>query len=125
VEAIILRHPDIRSTAVYAVPDDPVGDRVMAAIELREGAAFDPQAFDAFLLSQPDLGTKWLPAFVRPTADLPKLASMKIDKTTLRREAWQAGDVCWRPKRGAALRPLTDDDRAALAPLLDARQRPA
>ena len=34
VEAIIARHPDVRSVAVYAVPDDPVGDRVMAAIEL-------------------------------------------------------------------------------------------
>lgn len=32
VEAIIGRHPDVRSVSVYAVPDDPVGDRVMAAI---------------------------------------------------------------------------------------------
>jgi fatty-acyl-CoA synthase len=124
VEAIILRHPDIRSAAVYAVPDDPVGDRVMAAIELREGTGFDPAAFDAFLATQPDLGTKWLPAFVRPTVDLPKLASMKIDKTTLRREAWRAGDVYWRPTRGSGLGQLTDDDRAALEPLLEARQRP-
>ena len=31
VEAIIGRYPDVRSLAVYAVPDDPVGDRVMVA----------------------------------------------------------------------------------------------
>ena len=36
VEAIIGRFPGVRSVAVYAVPDDPVGDRVMAAIELED-----------------------------------------------------------------------------------------
>ncbi len=44
--------------------------------------AFDPVAFDDFLSVQPDLGPKWVPAFVRTTRELPKLASMKIDKTT-------------------------------------------
>ena len=38
VEAIVARFPDVRSLAVYAVPDDPVGDRVMVAIELVTGA---------------------------------------------------------------------------------------
>ncbi|HZQ59428.1 MAG TPA: AMP-binding protein [Acidimicrobiales bacterium] len=118
VEAIILRHPDIRSAAVYAVPDDPVGDRVMAAVELRDGVAFDPAGFDAFLAAQPDLGTKWAPAFVRTTTELPKLASMKLDKTRLRREAWRTGDIYWRPARGEPLRPLDDRDRARLEPLL-------
>ncbi|HVM63914.1 MAG TPA: AMP-binding protein [Acidimicrobiales bacterium] len=121
VEAIILRHPDIRSTAVYAVPDDPVGDRVMAAVEVRDGATFDPAGFDAFLRAQPDLGTKWLPSFVRTTAELPKLASMKIDKAKLRREAWHGGEVYWRPGRGDGLRLMTGTDRAALEPLLEAR----
>ena len=118
VEAIVGRHPDVRSVAVYAVPDDPVGDRVMAAIELAAGATFDPAAFDAFLDEQPDLGTKWRPAFVRITDELPKLASMKIDKQRLRTEAWQAGDVYWRPARGGPLRHLTPDDRPTLDPLL-------
>jgi acyl-CoA synthetase (AMP-forming)/AMP-acid ligase II len=118
VEGIIARHSDIRSLAVYAVPDDPVGDRVMVAIELQEGANFDPIAFDAFLSEQPDLGTKWLPAFVRVTDDLPKLASMKIDKQRLRREAWRAERVFWRPAKGESLRPVTDDDRERLDPLL-------
>ncbi len=121
VEAIIARHPDVRSVAVYAVPDDPVGDRVMTALELREGARFDPVAFDEFLAAQADLGPKWVPAFVRPTTDLPKLASMKIDKTTLRREAWRGKDVYWRPGRGKALGLLRDDERKALEPLLAGR----
>jgi fatty-acyl-CoA synthase len=118
VEAIIARHPDVRSVAVYAVPDDPVGDRVMTAIELRDGATFDPARFDDFLAAQPDLGTKWLPAFVRPTPELPKLASMKIDKRALRQKAWRGGDVYWRPDRGAGLRLMTKDEEALLEPLL-------
>ncbi len=118
VEAIVGRHPDVRALAVYAVPDDPVGDRVMVALELRGGAAFDPADFDAFLAVQADLGTKWLPAFVRVTEELPKLASMKIDKQRLRREAWRAGEVYWRPAKGEPLRSLDDADRARLEPLL-------
>jgi fatty-acyl-CoA synthase len=118
VEAIIARHPDVRSLAVYAVPDDPVGDRVMVALELVDGAAFDPAAFDEFLDGQSDLGTKWRPAFVRVTTDLPKLASMKIDKQRLRREAWRDGQVFWRCAKGRPLVPLVDADRDRLDPLL-------
>jgi fatty-acyl-CoA synthase len=120
VETIIGRHDDIRSVAVYAVPDDPVGDRVMVAVELREGATFDPVEFDAFLTTQPDLGPKWMPAFVRTTHELPKLASMKIDKTALRRAAWRADTVYWRPGRGETLRLLTQGDRRSLDHLLEA-----
>jgi acyl-CoA synthetase (AMP-forming)/AMP-acid ligase II len=119
VEAIVARHPDVRSLSVYAVPDDPVGDRVMVALELRQGAAFDPATFDAFLAEQPDLGPKWIPSFVRVTDELPKLASMKVDKQRLRREAWRADDIYWRPGKGDTLRVLDDADRARLDPLLN------
>jgi acyl-CoA synthetase (AMP-forming)/AMP-acid ligase II len=42
VKAIVARFPGLRSVAVYAVPDDPIGDRVMAAIELEAGVTFAP-----------------------------------------------------------------------------------
>lgn len=119
VEAIIGRHPAVRSVAVYAVPDDPVGDRVMAALELTAGVRFDPAAFDAFLDGQPDLGTKWRPSFVRVVEELPKLASMKIDKQRLRRDAWREDPVFFRPGKGEGLRPLAGADRTRLDPLLD------
>ena len=118
VEAIVARFPGVRSVAVYAVPDDPVGDRVMAAIELDAGVAFAPDSFDDFLDAQPDLGTKWRPAFVRVMQELPKLASMKIDKQRLRREAWRVGSVFWRPGRDDGLRGVEETDRRRLDPLL-------
>jgi hypothetical protein len=39
---------------------------------------------------------------------------MKIDKTRLRREGWDAPAVNWRPVRGDALRLMTATDVAAL-----------
>jgi len=92
----------------------------MVALELRDGAGFDAAAFDAFLAGQPDLGPKWLPSFVRVTSELPKLASMKIDKQRLRRDAWRAEPVFWRPGKGEPLRPLDAADRTRLEPLLTA-----
>ena len=83
-----------------------------------QGADLDPGAFDAFLRVQPDLGPKWLPSFVRVDDELPKLASMKLDKTRLRREAWRADGVVWRPAKGEILRPLTTADRASIDALL-------
>lgn len=121
VEAIIRRHPLVRSVAVYAVPDDPVGDRVMVAIELRDADEFDPVEFDAFLAAQPDLGPKWLPAFVWVTDDIPKLASMKIDKSRLRKQGWHCEPVYWRPTKGERLRRLEQPDRDRIDHLAGAR----
>jgi fatty-acyl-CoA synthase len=118
VEAIISRFSAVRSVAVYAVPDDPVGDRVMVAVEAEAGSQITPEEFDRFLSEQPDLGTKWKPQFARIVDELPKLASMKIDKQRLRREAWRAGGVWWRPKRGGPLEPMGHADMQALEHLL-------
>lgn len=118
VEAIVARYPGLRSAAVYAVPDDPVGDRVMVAIELDAGVIFAPHSFDEFLDAQPDLGTKWRPAFVRVMPELPKLASMKVDKQRLRGEAWSVDQVFWRPSRHEALREVDEEARRRLDPLI-------
>ena len=91
----------------------------MAALELHPDQGFDPDEFDRFLGRQPDLGPKWRPAFVRIDHDLPKLSSLKIDKKQLRRDAWNADRVAWRPDRSSGLRPITDEDRAKLDPLLE------
>jgi fatty-acyl-CoA synthase len=119
VEAIVLRCPHARSAAVYAVPDDPVGDRVMVAVEVDDIETFDIHEFDGFVRSQPGLGPKWVPAFVWPTAEIPKLSSMKVDKRALRAAAWRAPGTWWRPDRAGPLRPLDGSDRARLDPLLD------
>ena len=118
IERIIERHPGVAAVAVYGVPDPVTGDQVMAAVELRDGAGFDPAEFGAFLDAQRDLGTKWAPRFVRVVDALPVTGTDKIAKLPLRAAAWSrdsAGDVWWRSGRAGAYEPFTDAAAAALA----------
>ena len=43
VENVLARHDAVVLAAVYAVPSVDVGDEVMAALHLREGATFEPR----------------------------------------------------------------------------------
>jgi fatty-acyl-CoA synthase len=124
VERILLRHPDVVLATVYAVPDEDVGDQVMAAIELRPGSAFDPDDFETFLGEQPDLGTKWAPRYVRVMDKIPVTETQKPMKRQLRRERWDAPEpVFWRSAKGEALRPLSEGDRDDLLRRFEARGR--
>ncbi len=121
IERLLARHPDVGEVAVYAVPDEVVGDQVMAAIVPRAGG-FDMTGLDAFLAQQPDLGTKWAPRYVRLTEALPTTPTNKVLKRRLREERWEVdNEVWWRPTRDEGYRPMTDEDGAELARRL--RQR--
>ena len=121
VEDVLQRFDGVVLAAVYAVPDERAGDQVMAALELRPGASFDPDAFAAFLAAQDDLGTKWAPRFVR-VGPLPVTATTKVLTRQLRAERWRCSDpVWWRPGRGARFRLLTAADAEALDDALAAR----
>ena len=125
VERILFRHPDVVMAAVYAVPDPHGGDQVMAALELREDADFDADAFADFLAAQSDLGTKWAPRFVRVTTSMPLTGTNKVLKGPLQREGWDAADnVWWRPDpRLVRYRPLGEDDRKLLTEELETHGR--
>jgi fatty-acyl-CoA synthase len=119
VERLVGEFSAVRTSAAYAVPDPAVGDRVMVAVELNAGFEFDPEAFDYFLASHPDMSPKWQPSFVRVVEAIPVLASLKVDKRTLRRQAWECDDpVWWRSSRGDPLTLLGPDDVAAMSTLL-------
>lgn len=110
IEQLLGRHPAVRGVAVYPVPDPHTGDQVMAALETTE--EFDPDDFSDFLLSQPDLGTKWQPRLLRLMTDLPVTATRKVDKPALRRLAWSGGHVL--ELRDGRYHPLDDARRAEL-----------
>ncbi|HEX4864904.1 MAG TPA: AMP-binding protein [Acidimicrobiales bacterium] len=95
VERILNRFPPATGVAVYGVPDPVSGDQVMAALEMPGDSGFDPADFEAFVSAQPDLGTKWLPRFVRVVSDLPITGAGKLDKAPLRRSAWITSDALW------------------------------
>ncbi|MGN6474269.1 MAG: AMP-binding protein, partial [Mycobacteriales bacterium] len=115
IERIIDRHDEVAAVAVVGIADPHNGDQVLAALQLVEGARFDPDRFYAWLGEQPDLGTKWMPKFVRVAPGLPTVGHDKIDRQRIKREAWATSDpVWWRADRDGGFRPLTDADRDAL-----------
>ncbi|MCW2794891.1 AMP-binding protein, partial [Nocardioides sp.] len=96
IERIFLRLPALNRVAVYAVPDEHVGDQVMAAIVLQDGASLTPEQLEAFLDAQPDLSPKAWPSFVRVAADLPSTATNKVLKRELAAQGPTAGEgVLW------------------------------
>ncbi len=113
VERILARLPDVTGVAVLGVPDDRTADdQVLAVLELQGDSHFDPGTFEKFLAAQPDLGTKWIPRFVRPVRALPVGATNKIDKAALRSEGTAVDPTYWRPSRSdVSFRLMTDIDR--------------
>ena len=124
IEAAIGRHPDVVLAAVYGVPDEHAGDQIMAALRVRESAAFDPVGFAAFIDGLPDVGPKWRPRYVRVVREFPTTGTNKIVKRTLVRQKYRR-DLCgdddlWVRERGAdAYRQFTADDEAALHAALE------
>ncbi|WP_328627660.1 AMP-binding protein [Streptomyces sp. NBC_00353] len=126
IENILARWGDAAAVAVYAVPDPVAGDQVMAALALREGAAFDPAAFAAFLAAQPDLGTKMAPRFVRIVPAMPVTATNKVHRVALRREGFRSTDpVWWNGVGGGGYGPLGGEELAGLLAEYEAHGRTA
>jgi fatty-acyl-CoA synthase len=92
IERILVRLPDINRVAVYAVPDENVGDQVMAAVVLNDDATLTPAHLESFLAEQPDLSPKAWPRYVRIAADLPTTATHKVLKRELAAAGATGGD---------------------------------
>ncbi|MFN9849023.1 MAG: class I adenylate-forming enzyme family protein [Alphaproteobacteria bacterium] len=87
VEAALLLHPDVHEAAVYAVPDERLGEEVGATVHGAPG--LDPEALRTFL--QAHLARFEVPRYIL-LADqpLPRTASGKILKRDLREAALKA-----------------------------------
>ncbi len=110
IERILARLPEVSQVAVYAVPDERVGDQVMAALVLRPGVSLHPEDFAKFLAAQADLSPKAWPRHVRINDQLPSTATNKILKRALIAAGVTAQDgVLWtRPARGTGYAPAGD-----------------
>jgi fatty-acyl-CoA synthase len=92
IERVLLRHPDVVEAAVYGIPAHDVGDQVVAALVLTEGATFDVDTFREFLVQQPDLGPKQWPSFVRISTQLPRTETFKVIKRHLAAQGTSCDD---------------------------------
>jgi fatty-acyl-CoA synthase len=111
IERILERLPQVSQVAVYAVPDEQVGDQVMAALVLRSGMRLEPTDLEEFLAAQPDLSPKAWPRYVRINDDLPATATNKILKRELIAAGVSAaGGLLWmRPARGTTYSPAVEN----------------
>ncbi len=105
IERILLRLAPINRVAVYPVPDELVGDQVMAAIVLQDDADLPPGEFEEFLAAQSDLSPKAWPRYVWIADDLPSTATNKILKRELiARGTDPIGRTLWR-REGSKFHP--------------------
>lgn len=109
IERLLARFPAFEQVAVVAVPDDEVGDQVLAVAELAPGHHFDSAAFSAFLEVQPDLGTKWAPAFLRLVRNLPRTPTNKVLKRALDLTVRPGEPDLWRRRGGPTDRAYVPD----------------
>ncbi len=116
IERIIQRLEPVNQVAVYAVPDQHIGDQVMVALVLGDEEELTPEEFEGFLAAQPDLSAKAWPRYVRIDDELPHTATNKVLKRQLIAEGLDVGAaVIWeRDERGRRYLP-TRFERAGLS----------
>ncbi|MDF1768571.1 class I adenylate-forming enzyme family protein [Maricaulis sp.] len=92
VEGALAHHPDILEAAVIGIPDERLGERVGAAILLRDGASLSDEDLKAFL--KPHLAPFKIPEHVwRMDQALPRGGTSKIDKPGLRKMLLKDGET--------------------------------
>jgi fatty-acyl-CoA synthase len=114
IEELIERHPDVLAAAVYGVPDEAAGDRVMAAVQPFPGSTLDPNDLYWFLGEQPELSPKWMPTYLVVATELPRGVTGKVLVRELRREKFRLerarGPVSWRERGEEGYKALTPAD---------------
>ncbi|MER7971955.1 long-chain fatty acid--CoA ligase [Streptomyces sp. NPDC096080] len=92
LENALMAHPDVAEAAVVAVPDDKWGERPLATVVLREGAAADFTTLRAFLAAEGGIAKWQLPERWTVIESVPKTSVGKFDKKVLRRR-YADGDL--------------------------------
>lgn len=85
VEDVLAHAPGVSEVAVYGVPDERYGQRVVAAVVVR--TELTAESLDAFCLASPDLARYKRPREYHIVESLPKSASGKILRRALREGA--------------------------------------
>jgi len=93
IEAVLGAHPGVGDVAVFGVPDDDWGERVMAVIEPAEGRAAGPALAEEIMAFARDrlAKFKW-PRSIDFVAALPRDPNGKLYKRKLRDPYWAGRD---------------------------------
>jgi len=118
VSRMLGEHPGVALAAAYGVPCAVSDELVMAALKMRDGAAFDPREFFDWCEGQVQGGgmdRKWMPDFVRLVEDFEYTQTQKVLVRNLKKVHFDlnrlAGEtIYWRERGDAAFKPLTEQD---------------
>jgi long-chain acyl-CoA synthetase len=93
VEGAIIMHPRVADVAVFGVPDDEWGERVMAVVQPAAGQQPGPElANDIWVWLDGKLARLKWPKLIEFADELPRDPSGKLLKRRLREPYWQAAD---------------------------------
>ena len=93
VEGEIIVHRGVADVAVFGVPDDDWGERVMAVVQPADGVEPSPElAADILASLEGRLATMKWPTVVDFIAEMPRDPSGKLLKRRLRDPYWQGRD---------------------------------
>jgi acyl-CoA synthetase (AMP-forming)/AMP-acid ligase II len=81
IEDVLQRHPDVQEVAVIGLPDTDQGERVVAAVTPRAGAAVTPDALRVF--ARQHLAPHKIPAQIILVDDIPRIGPGKFKKKAL------------------------------------------
>ncbi len=90
IEAAIASHPTMGTVAVTGVPDQRLGERIVAFVTLREGGSWPGRAALIGHLEEQRLAKQKFPVEWRVLEELPRTMSGKLQKNKLL-EMWEAG----------------------------------
>ncbi len=131
VGRIISEHPDIALAVAYGVPCTVSDELVMAAIKMRDGVKFNPQAFFDWCevqVSGASMDRKWFPDFVRLVDDFEYTQTQKVlvrnlKKVHFDRRRLANEPLFYRVRGDKSFREFTKGDFDALQKEFVARER--
>ena len=131
VARLLQEHPDVALAAAYGVPCVVSDELVMAALKLRPGARFDPQAFFDFCEERVQHGgmdRKWFPDFVRLVDDFEFTQTQKILVRNLKRDHFSRdrlpdATLYWRTRGDKSFQPFGADDYQQLRTRFESAER--
>ena len=83
IEALLYKHPAVQSAAIVGFPDDRLGERACALVELRPGASLDLAEVQTYM-AECKVAKQYWPERVEVVDVLPRTPSGKIQKFLLR-----------------------------------------
>ncbi|RYH03708.1 MAG: hypothetical protein EON57_09520 [Alphaproteobacteria bacterium] len=83
VDLLLERHPDIAEACAFGLPDPIAGELVAAAVVLKPGAAYDPEAIKAWCrtMARPDA----VPSKLFALESIPRNERGKLVRADIRR----------------------------------------